>query len=170
MKKNLCIMLIAVAGIFSLASCDDDDNHRLPTPEPTKFTEALKQVFPDAKNVKWETDGAYQVAEFLTKNGQVETEVWFDADAKHVMTANDYGRDLFMIPAAVNAGFEKTVYGAAPWIVDDIDEYIRTADTVYVIEVEAKGEKDVHLFFDPQGNLLKESTDYTPDFRPTTKI
>ena len=49
------------------------------------FCECSEKVEPDAKDVKWETEGAYRVAESKKKN-MVNYDVWFDANAAWAMT------------------------------------------------------------------------------------
>lgn len=166
MKTRLFIMIMAILGMVAIQACSDDDDKKS-SDVPASFTEAFSQLYPNVKNVKWELKKNYRVAEFSENNGQVETEVWFDSDAKVAMTANDYGKNLFYIPAVVNSAFEATEYAKAPWTVDDIDYYQRKADAFYVIEVEAANKQDVSLFFDKEGKLIKtvegQVADITPD-------
>lgn len=169
MKTKLFIMLIAILGLVSLQACSDDDDKKS-SDVPASFTEALSQLYPNVKNVKWELKKNYRVAEFSENNGQVETEVWFDSDAKVAMTANDYGKNMFYIPAVVNAAFEATEYAKAPWAVDDIDYYQRKADAFYVIEVEAANKPDVSLFFDKEGVLIKSVEGNVAEITPDSVI
>ena len=83
------------------------------------------------------------------------------------MSENDCGKDLFLIPAAVNEGFNKTEYRT--WTVDDIDfyEYPDNTRDFYVIEVEQAGQSDTDLYFKPDGTLIKtvpnDNSEITPD-------
>jgi hypothetical protein len=47
--------------------------------------------------------------------------------------------------------------------VDDIDKYERPAGVFYLIEIEKNGQKDRNLFYDENGNLLKDVVDTEKD-------
>lgn len=163
----LALVLSVSAGVLQSCS-DDDDNKNANAPVPAAFVQALKQIEPDAKNVKWETEGAYRVAEF-DKNG-VGYDIWFDAKATWAMTEKDFGRDFFLVPDnAVNAAFAKGEYGT--WTVDDISYYKQTTDEFYVIEVETAGQPDMDLFYTTDGTMIKAVPSATaPDILPGTVV
>lgn len=168
--KTILALALAVsvsAGVFQSCS-DDDDDKNAGAPVPAAFIQALKQIEPDAKNVKWETEGVYRVAEF-DKNG-VEFNVWFDAKAAWAMTEKDFGRDFFLVPDnAVSTAFAKGEYGM--WTVDDISYYKQLTDEFYIIEVETAGQPDMDLFYTVDGTMIKDiPSAASPDILPGTVV
>ena len=171
MKKAKTFFAGAVAIAMmavSLPACSDDDDNNGINNVPEAFVNALKKVEPDAKDVKWETEGAYRVAEF--KKNMADYDVWFDANAAWAMTEKDFGKDFFLVPDnAVNAAFAKGEYGT--WTVDDISYYKQTTDEFYVIEVETAGQPDMDLFYTTGGEMIKAIPSASvPDILPTTVI
>lgn len=160
----LAMALMAV----SLPACSDDDDNNGIKNIPEVYVNALKKVEPEAKNVKWEMEGIYRVAEF-DKN-RVGYDVWFDGNATWVMTEKDYGKDFFLVPHnAVNEAFAKGQYGS--WTVDDISYYQQLTDEFYVIEVETSGQPDMDLFYTPSGELFKViPSENAPDILPNTVV
>ena len=67
-KSILAAFLMLTSFSFGLVACDDDDNH---ANVPSEFEAALKQQYPDAKNVEWERKGKYRVAEFVIKRSGI---------------------------------------------------------------------------------------------------
>ena len=163
MKKKIMFMLLAFFGAFAIQSCDDNDD---PKTVSEAFVEALKQKYPDAKNVKWETKSQYMVAEF-DHNFQ-ETDVWFDRDANWCMAPTDYGKNLFLVPGVVGDAFANGKYGT--WTLDDIDFYERQDIEFYVFEVEKKGETDMDIYYATDGTLIKAIPHSEADIYPTTPI
>lgn len=157
MKKNFYLMFVALFGVLALTSCNNDDDH------PANLSDAARSAFeaqyPSARSVDWDVKGAYHVAEFHD-NG-VETDVWYDANGNWCMTETDLGRDLTKLPTAVQTAFQASAYSA--WRVDDIDKYVRTDRTFYLIEVETSGQKDRDLYYAEDGTLLKDVEDAPND-------
>ena len=91
MKKAKTFFAGAVAIAMmavSLPACSDDDDNNGINNVPEAFVNALKKVEPDAKDVKWETEGAYRVAEF--KKNMVDYDVWFDAIIYYKQTTDEF--------------------------------------------------------------------------------
>lgn len=172
MKKKFFYLLIAAVTAMGFASsCSDDDDDDISSNNvPEAVTNALKQKYPEAKNVEWSQKGEYYVAEFDETTRFTDVDAWFTAAGEWAMTEKDYGKDLFLIPAAVNAGFNKTDYRT--WTVDDIDYYEFPAETrdFYVIEVETAGQPDTDLYFRPDGTLVKAVANDTSVITPATVI
>lgn len=171
MRKQLLFLAMALVAVVSFQACsdDNDDNKDYP-PNPTtveqKFIDAFKQKYPDAdvSKVKWEQKQNYTVAEFA-RIPNVETEVWFNSSAVWAMTEEDLGKDLFLIPTAVNVAFNQTAYATAT--IDDIKHYTTPTLDYYVIEVD-QTPADMQLFFLPDGTLKKTAADTGTEIYPDT--
>ncbi len=165
MKTNWYFLLIAIFGMVVLQSCEDDDDNGLKVSE--ELQKALRERYPEAKNVEWETKAGYYVAECW--NNGAETDVWFSTDASWKMTETDLGIDVNRLPAPVKETFLAGQY--ATWGVDDIDKYEREDLTFYLVEVEKKGQKDMDLYYTEDGTVLKEVEDRpNDDVLPTTSF
>ncbi|MDE5573960.1 MAG: hypothetical protein K2H32_04025 [Muribaculaceae bacterium] len=171
MKLKKFLMAIALPVIaLTFASCSNDDDDDTPLSKvPTQFTEAFQKLYPDAKglNVEWEIKGNYRVAEYDHNNNMIDTEVWFNKNAERVMEHNDYGENLFFIPASINAAIEATQYAKLPWSLGEIDEYIMAnGNTYYMFEANAKGEPETHIIMNGNGEVLNVVTGNEPDITP----
>ena len=151
MKNKMYFLFVALLSMSVLTGCDDDDN-------PVKVSDSLKNTFhgqfPNANKVEWEMKRGYYVADFWDG---VEKEAWYDANGKWVMTETDYGRNITLLPQAVQDAYQASAYNM--WIVDDVDKYERADMTFYLIEVETAGKKDRNLFYAESGALLKDAED-----------
>lgn len=153
--KNVLVALCAL-GIFVLGSCSDDDDFQPDNQVVTVFN----QMYPQAQKVEWENKSGYKVAEFIFD--AKESEAWFDQEGRWVMTETDI---LFSeLPREVQEGYRSSRY--SDWRVDDVDKLERPdAGTIYVIEAE-QGEEEYDLYYDPDGNLLKEVSEHNSGHRP----
>lgn len=147
--------LVCALGVFTMASCDDDDDD-FHGSVPDAVQQAFDQKYGGVGRVEWDSeDGGYLVAEFWKDNR--EHDAWFTMGGEWVMTEVDHGRNLQNLPQAVQAGYAATTYALQNWRVDDIDEIQRPAyETVYIIEVEQGGQPDYSLYFDLNGTLFRE--------------
>lgn len=170
MKLKLFYLIIALIGGFTFVSCDDDDDTPKIKDIPQTCLDSFKAKYPEATNVDWERKGNYYVADFHKNNNQVEVDAWFAANGTWVMSDNDYGKDLFMIPPVVNTSFNRTEY--RDWTIDDIDyyEYPDATKDFYVIEVKKAGQPDTELYFKPDGTLIKTVPSTNVDITPDTVI
>lgn len=161
----LSLLFIAVG--FSMQSCSDDDDDDNSSVQ-TEYVNALKALYPDATNVKWEINKGYRVAEFTKKF--VSYDVWFDQKATLAMTELDYGRDLFLVPDnAVTTAWSTGDY--ATWTLDEIKHYKQLSNEFYVFEVEKAGQPDMDLYYDVNGTLLKSiASESAPEIYPDTAI
>lgn len=165
MKTNWYFLLVAIFGMVVLQSCDDDDDNGVKVPE--NLQKALRDKYPDAKHVEWETRAGYYVADCW--NNGADTDVWFSTDAVWRMTETDLGVDVNKLPVSVKNAFLAGAY--ATWSVDDIDKYEREDKTFYLVEVEKKGQKDMDLYYSEDGDILKEVEDMpNDDVLPTTSF
>ncbi len=166
MKLKLHLLMLALCAFVFLPSCDnDDDNNLSAIPESTRG--AFEKKFPNVTNAHWEVERNYHVAEFY-ENGR-EVEAWFTTDGAWVMTETDFGRNVSLLPDAVQTALAGSQY--ATWAIDDIDFFERVNDTFYRIDVETKGQRDHNLFFAPDGNLIKAVPDAeNDDILPSTVL
>lgn len=163
-KNKWFMALLAMVFFVGLPACGDDDDDDIKVPD--QYAEALKAKFPNATQVSWEREGAYMVAEFQY-NGY-STDVWYDGQAKWVMTETDYNRDLNALPTAVVNAFNQSQYAAST--IDEIDGYERADATFYVIEVEVAGMGDQDIYINSEGVITKVVDDYGSNVTPTTPI
>ncbi len=168
MKLKIFYLLIAVLGLSTTMACSDDDDDTLKA--PAAIETAFNAKYPNAKNVKWERNGVYYVADFKTTSQNHDAEAWYNVDAIWCMTKKDYGKDLFMIPAVINQAFNDTEF--ALWTIDDIHayEYPNESKNMYEIEVEKAGNPDTALYFNAEGGLLKATTNTDMEITPETII
>lgn len=165
MKKNLLFISVALFGIFSFASCSDDDDKDSVT-VPSGVEQAMQTQFPNAINIKWEKKGVYLVADF--DESRLDKEAWFTRDGEWKMTETDYGKDLFYLPADVEKAFATGEYGT--WTVDDIRLYERIDKSFYLFEVEKTGQRDMALHYNLDGTVIKAVPDTDVDITPDTVI
>ncbi|MDE7026096.1 MAG: PepSY-like domain-containing protein [Paramuribaculum sp.] len=171
MRKKLFLLGMALVALVSLPACSDDeedeDNIETPPRVEQKYVDAFKQKFPDAdvSKVKWEKKQNYTVAEFA-RISNVETEAWFNTSAMWVMTNDALGKNLFMIPTAVNEAFNQTPYATS--LIDDTKHYTTTTLDYYIIEVDQDPNADMQLYFLPDGTLKKTATDTGTEIYPDT--
>lgn len=176
MRNKLLAIASILALMIGLQSCsNDDDNNNPDSPASTaptvdqKYVDTFKEKFPtiDAGNVKWEQKQSYFVAEF-SRLPQTETDAWFNSNAQWVMTKDDLGKDLFLIPTAVNQAFNKYQFSANR--IDDIEHYTTESLDYYIIEVEQSGTADMQLYYKPDGTLIKSITDDGREIYPDTPL
>lgn len=156
MKKyslfGIYYLCVALVGLVFLNGCDDESDDVRLSDVPVKVSDTFNEMFPGVTVAEWEKDRGYYVADFWYQSA--ETHAWFAFNGEWRMTETDLGRSLTNLPEAVQAAFNGSQY--ATWRVDDIDKYVRQADTFYLIEVETNGQRDRDLFFAPDGSLLKD--------------
>ncbi len=151
-------MMLVSGSVIGFASCDDDDDMNV----PESFKKALLAKYPNANRVEWEQKGAYKVADFV--DAGMDLDVWFDRDARWVMTETDYSTAQYgSVPAAVAGAFNASEYSS--WKVDDISMYERVDATFYVYDLEKKGEADMDMYILPTGEIAKvvAETEVYPD-------
>lgn len=90
MKTKLSVLALAMCGLLTFSSCDNDDDNNY-QPDQT-VTKAFDEKFPNAVKVEWETKNGYEVADFHLSGN--ETEAWFDNKGNWLMTKTeiDFGQ------------------------------------------------------------------------------
>lgn len=169
MKTKFLGIFVALLCFFALPSCDDNDNDDVNYNDvPSQILNNFKAKYPNVNNVEWERKGNYYVADFTYNMDDMD--VWFSAsDSSIAMIENDYGKNMFRIPGEVSKAFAESEYGY--WTVDDIKYYERTkSNSFYLIEVEKTGQKDMDLYYNPDGTLIKAVVESYVDITPDTTI
>lgn len=172
MRLKLYYLAIATIGFLTLGSCDDDSSNPPVQTTPEAVVKGFQNKYPDVdtQTVKWEKKGTYYVAEYKKVANMEDVEAWFTATGEWKMTETDFGKDLFLLPPAINVGFNKTDYSS--WTIDDIDlyEYPDESRNFYLFEVEKAGQPTTNLFFKTDGTLIKAAPDTDADITPDTVI
>lgn len=152
-KKWMTVILMCLLGVFVFASCDDDDDDLRVSDVPDAVLASFNSLYSGVSRVEWEReyDGSYK-ADFRKDNRDYEAR--YSATGKWLRTEIDYGRDFAALPQAVQQAYESTEY-AGVWTIDDIDEIQRPdSATLYRIEIEKAGQRDIYLYFDGAGTLV----------------
>jgi len=142
MKKTI---LIVAGSVISLVTCaqkvKDSDI-------PASVKDAFKNAYKDAKDVKWEKEGANFEAEF--EIGETDQSAVYDALGKLIETEVEIKTDE--LPAAAKDHLSKNYKDVK------IKEATRITDAngIVTYEAEIKG-KD--LIFDNNGKFIKEKTE-----------
>ncbi|MDD3037656.1 PepSY-like domain-containing protein [Bacteroides sp.] len=153
MKLKLYILILALST-WSLQSCDNDDDESISV--PVELQNAFASKYPNARNVKWEIESGYYVADF--HNGY-DISAWFTSNGIWHMTETDI--PYSKLPETVKSSFEKSEY--KDWKKEDVDMFERQGlEIVYVIEVENQNQ-EVDLYYSEDGILIKTVVDTDDD-------
>lgn len=144
--KTLKTMTMVITALFFL-SCEKGF-------EPIDSVKStFDSMFPKAKQIEWEMEDGYYVAEF--RDDGKEKKAWFDQQAIWWLTETDIPKS--QLPDAISQAIAASAYSS--WRIDDID-YIEKKDATpfYVIEIESNGQ-DVDLYYFADGTFLGEKND-----------
>lgn len=169
MKLKMYFVMLAMGLMsFAMQGCSDDDDKGVSV--PAELENAFVAKFGNVQH-SWSTRGDKHVAEF--NDNRMDVDAWFDANGNWLMTETDITFDA--LPQVVKDGYAATKYAQENWHCDDVDKLERKdMAVVYVLEVE-KGNQEYDLYFNEQGNLVKEvqdvdgdddSADYLPSALP----
>ena len=104
--------LVCALGVFTMASCDDDDDDFRGN-VPGAVQQAFNDKYGGVGRVEWDREsGGYFVAEFWKDDR--EHDAWFAPSGEWVMTEVDHGRNLAGLPQAVQDGYAVTTYAQPP--------------------------------------------------------
>lgn len=162
--KKIVLMMMVLIGSTALVACDNDDDNNAFDQKYVTFTRALQSRFPEAKDITWDIEGIYHVADFNV--GHTEMEAWYNGDVQWVMTKTDLDSNLLSVDADVAQSFTLGDYGS--WDIEEISYYERRDGDFYLFEVEHKNLPEMLLFYATDGTLLKSVPDLpgyeiTPD-------
>lgn len=138
------IYLSVAATIISLAACSQD----IPSSEvPSVVLNAVQSKHPGV-DVEWEKKKDVYEAEF--KIGGVEYSLYIDANGKLLRKEQEIKNEE--LPAPVQSAI-KTQH--KDFVIDDAKRVEKDGQVYYKVELEAKGKKDIKLFFLPDGKTIK---------------
>ncbi len=177
--KSLLYLLTLSLGMVSLSACNDSDDADAPdqpsTPVSTEIMAAFKAKFPsvdvEKDEIEWETKGQYTVADFDMLNGMEDVEAWFDTKTgEWAMTKTDYGENLFLISAPLNAAFYASPYKS--WDPGEIVsyEYPDSTRDVFIFEATKTGEPKTDVIFTPDAKYIKAVPHTDAEVTPATLI
>jgi hypothetical protein len=138
------LLLVACSGESS-----DPTNYSQDIPKAalTKF----ETTFPKAKDVKWEKEGEYFVAEF-TENG-LEKEVIYDSEGNLVATETEI--KISEIPSKIIDYVNENYIGAE---IEEAEKIESVDGNFFEVEIEYN-DSEVELLFDESGNFLRREED-----------
>jgi hypothetical protein len=120
---------------------------------PAEVTEAFRQKYPTAMNVEWRDRLSGFTANFDLSN--VHYEAKFTNKGFWQSTENKVPESE--MPATVKDGFGKSKY-AEEWTIKHVYKIaLREDKTQYRLEIEKNDIQKKHLFFDPNGRLLRDN-------------
>ncbi len=169
--KTLAKFLFVTMMMIVMVSCNEEPNGNGNFTVPQSVMSNFTEMYPNAKNVKWEQKGKYTVAHFTlqqTRAAENSYTAWFlNENGSWGMTETEM---LFAgLPEAVKMAFNASEYAQAPWVVDDeVEQLTRMGDneTIFVIEVEKKVggiETEMDLYYTMSGVLAKTVIDAEAD-------
>lgn len=139
MKKMFLIIALVVAGLTANAQ-----------EVPNKVSSSLSDKYPDAKDVDWDRTGAMYKAAFSV--GKRDYKVTFDNKGNWVSTAvKDIPANE--LPKKIQEGIDNSEF--KNWEVGKFETAETTQETTYKVGVR-KGIKMHELYFDEEGNLLRD--------------
>lgn len=159
MYAKLTVLTLLGAIVFFFSGCKDDDEERGIVPVEQVST-AFAEKYPNARNIVFEIEGKYYVADFTNEGYPVIA--WFTDQGRWVMEKIKYpfGR----LPEKVRTAFREGGYG--DWEVEECYEINRAdRETVYKIETQ-KAEREKDFYYSSSGNLLQTVEDDKNDDGP----
>ncbi|MGL5786775.1 MAG: PepSY-like domain-containing protein [Bacteroidales bacterium] len=167
MKLNKNLVALSFCAILAFSSCSSDDDAVKGFTPGEQVVSAFKKQFPNAKDVTWSQKKGYDVASFSlaagTRTVKQLNEAWYKQNGVCSLTEIEID-DFSLLPAAVQEGYNATIFAAEGWKIDDIDLLYRIdMDPVYKIEVEKDGQEDYDLLFSETGVLISAKVDADND-------
>ena len=144
MKKKSIFLLSLLLGfaVATTVACSSDDELNIPPAVTATFELMYPGVTPE-----WEIEQNLWKAEFR-KDGK-EMDAWFQTDGVWVMTETDIAMTELpaAVVAAVNANYPDYAIDDADWVETPLQDY-------YEVELDKKGQPDVHLKITEEGVIL----------------
>lgn len=166
--KKLLLTVTACAGLL-LGACSNDSgsNDITLTPDqvPATVMKAFNEAYPAARQVSWQRDNGFLVADFAPGNGRPgQMRAWFGHNGVWHITKTEITFEE--LPAAVKEAFAASEY--ATWTIDDVDMLTRRQGvSLYRIGVEQKVDgikTEVDLFYSEDGVLTQTKTETETDY------
>ncbi|THU33425.1 hypothetical protein FAM09_25070 [Niastella caeni] len=148
MKKIIyyCLALCVAVTLYSTG-------HAQVRKVPAEVTEAFRSKYPMATNIEWRDRLSGFTASFDLNNAHYEAKFtnkgfWQNTENK-IPEAE--------LPDAVKDGFQKSKY-AEEWTIKNVYKIaMKEEKTQYRVEIEKNDIQKKHLFFDPNGRLLRDN-------------
>lgn len=173
MRRNLFATILLVLSALLLSSCGKD-NKPTHSEASQKSIQALEALYPSATGVSWRVKGIYDIATFklpasaartvtvLRSGDDLDMEAWFVSQDGSWRMSKETEIAFTQLPVAVQTAFKQGEY--ADWKIDEVLRIEREgAETLYVIEVEQR-DKEAHLFYTPDGVLIRVAADLDDDY------
>ncbi len=142
-KKSIFLMslLLGLAAATTVA-CSSDDELNAPPAVAATFELMYPGIVP-----QWEFEQNMWNAEF--RKDSREMEAWFQTDGTWVMTETDIAVTELpaAVVAAVNANYPDYAIDDAEWVETPLQDY-------FEVELDRKGQPDVHLKITEEGVIL----------------
>lgn len=143
--KSLSLIILGTA--ISIASCGQD----IPDSKvPSVVLNAVQAKYPGATDVEWEKKKTNYEAEFKTDSMKLTLLV--DGNGKIIQQKKDISNDA--LPAGILAAVKSAYAG---YEIDDVEQIEKNGTIIYEVELEAKGKKDLKLFYSADGKLVTNS-------------
>jgi len=136
--------LITVTLGISLTACTQD----IPASKvPSLVQNTVLAKFPGASNIEWEKKKNHFEAEFEIDS--VEYQLDIDAAGKLLQQKKDIHNSE--IPVVIRQAVQSTY---PEFKIDDADLIDKNGTVVYELELEARGKKDIKIFYTTDGKLI----------------
>lgn len=153
MKKIM--MILAAAALLAVPACDKYDDGR-----PAKgVREEFASMYPDAKDVEWDDEGAYWKVSFETgaASRRVDHEAWYDKSGNWVRTETDML--LANVPQKIKDYLDASEYGSAVLSDNDIDFVETPEGNYYRFEIVLNG-LEVYVNVSEEGDVSLGGLDW----------
>ena len=144
------IFAVAAMAALTLLSCEKYEDGKPAKSVRSEFAE----MYPDARDVEWEREGAYWVVSF--EIDRVDHEAWYDESGNWVRTVRDV--TLASVPAYVLSALENSVYGGS-FPDNDVDYVMTPAGNFYRFEIMFEG-REVKVDVSEGGEVSLAGYDY----------
>ena len=147
--KRLLSLLVIVGSVLTTINA-----HAQFKSVPSAVTDAFKDKYPHAANVKWSAGLQASTATF-TMDGDEYT-ARYDNKGKWENSTRKISQDA--LPAAVKDGLSKSKYGGTEWKVNTVTERFLPGNVNrYVIYIEKSDLQKKNLTFTSKGKLVKDA-------------
>lgn len=147
--KKVIYYLLALCLTFSIYNTADAQVRKV----PAEVTEAFRSKYPMATNVEWRDKLSGFTAVFDLNNIHYESKF----TNKGFWQSTENKMPEAELPDAIKDGFQKSKY-AEEWTIKKAYKItLREDKTQYRLEIEKNDIQKKHLFFDPNGRLLRDN-------------
>ncbi|WP_413995944.1 PepSY-like domain-containing protein [Maribacter sp. 2307ULW6-5] len=118
-----------------------------PNEVPQSFTDGLKKMYPEARDIEWERNGTDYKVEFHV--GRMEHEIWFNKDGKHVRVEKE------ITTARMPAGLLDIIERDYPdHKIDSVESIEKDGQTTYEVELEKSWNEEIKIVYTTTGKVL----------------